>query len=620
MANVSDFNRSKSSSRATLLNHDSQRVVKVSGLSDEFSNGESSLQRDISALSLSKRLANSVSLNLVKKKDKLKKKCIQGVYQSQESSQTMCSSSGLISRYLRGGGCRVGACEEFDLSFRKKSNVSDDCMLHRLASGVEIINVECFSNGTTGLFQKKTSKKAKDVETNVCEPEPVFRFSVPDEVIEMILIRLPLKSLLAARRVCKKWRFLTTTPHFMRLRLEGSHQSPWLFLFSIASDRSYHGEMHALDVSQDQWHRISDDVLKNRFMFSVASIGTEIYIVGGCSSSVHSDLPLNDYSYKEHKGVLVFNSLTGLWRKATAMNSARLKPILGVFHVSANCSLFYEKINLSSNLHLKSRAGMVSDVYEDPHRFSLRCQLSGSLNEAHHSPEMNRETSTLTREKSNNQLKFALIVVGGHRIPRDGSLYHPLETGEVYDPETNRWIEIARLPRDFGTVCSGAVCDAKFYVYSENDKLAVYDLEMGFWVTIQMSQPPPRLQEYKLNLVSCKGRLYMLCVSWCGTEGQMNRREKAVRKLWEFDLWYHTWSEVSRHPDAPMDRNATFVVDGDKIYGLEMFKIFGQLLDFLTVCCISDPEPQWGRLSRKHALSEADSISFLTKTMLVLQL
>lgn len=614
MVNVSDLNRSKSSSRVTLLNHFSEGVIRASGIADELSNGDSSLQRDFSAL----RLSKNVALN----KKKKKKKSSQGMYWSWGRTHGRCSSSGLISRYIRGGGCRVGACDDFDLSFRKRSNVSEDCMLHRLASGVEKIDVECLAHGTASLFQWKISKKAKDVEETVCEPEPIFEMPLlPDDVMEMILIRLPLTSLLAARQVCKKWKLLATTPHFMRMRLQGSYQSPWLFLFGISTNRSYHGEMHALDVSLDQWHRISDDALKNRFMFSVASMGNEIYIVGGCSSSVQLNLPLNDDSFKVHKGMLVFNPLTGLWRKAAPMNSARLHPVLGVFHVSANCSIFNANTHRSSNHHLKSRSFRISDVYEDPHRFSLRCQVSDYLHETrHHSHELNREPSEFARENSNNQLRFALIVVGGHRISSAGSLYHPLDTGEIYDPVTNKWIEIARLPRDFGTVCSGAVCNAKFYVFSENDKLAAYDLEMGLWVVIQVSQPPPRIQEYKLNLISCNSRLFMLCVSWGDTDGLLNRREKAVRKLWEFDIWHHTWSEVSRHPDAPMDRNATFVADDDKIYGTEIFKIFGQLVDFLTVCSVSDPEPRWSRLSRKHALPEADGVSFLIKNMLVLQL
>ncbi|KAI0510415.1 hypothetical protein KFK09_011016 [Dendrobium nobile] len=208
----------------------------------------------------------------------------------------------------------------------------------------------------------------------------------------------------------------------------------------------------------------------------------------------------------------------------------------------------------------------------------------------------------------NIQSKFALISVGGH-----GSWDEPLDSGEIYDPINNRWVEIARLPADFGPVCSGTVCNCMFYVYSETDKLAGFDLEKGCSMMIQVHRPPLRLPDYYPKLVSCQTRLFMLCVSWCDYDGLLNRREKAVRKMWELDLKSHAWSEVSRHLDAPMDWNASFFADQNKIYGVEMFRIFGQVLDFVTACNVSDSEIKWSTISRKHAAHEADASSCITK-------
>jgi len=112
----------------------------------------------------------------------------------------------------------------------------------------------------------------------------------------------------------------------------------------------------------------------------------------------------------------------------------------------------------------------------------------------------------------------------------------------------------------------------------------------------------------------------MLSVSWCEGEGRIGRRNKAVRKLWELDLMYLTWTEVSVHPDAPMDWNAAFVGDRNLIFGVEMFKIFGQVLDFLTVCDVSDMRANWSHISRNHVTHELDASSCMTKSLAVLHL
>ena len=80
------------------------------------------------------------------------------------------------------------------------------------------------------------------------------------------------------------------------------------------------------------------------------------------------------------------------------------------------------------------------------------------------------------------------------------------------------------------------------------------------------------------------------------------------------------WTEVSTHPDAPMDWNAAFVADKNFIFGVEMFKIFGQVLDFLTMCDVSDAEVKWSHISRNHVAHELDASSCMTKSMAVLHL
>ena len=114
----------------------------------------------------------------------------------------------------------------------------------------------------------------------------------------------------------------------------------------------------------------------------------------------------------------------------------------------------------------------------------------------------------------------------------------------------------------------------------------------------------------------------MLSVSWCEGEGQIGRRNKAVRKMWELDLGHLTWAEVSTHPDAPMDWNAVFVAEKGLLFGVEMFKIFGQVLDFFTVCDVSDigSAISWRHISKNRVANELDASSCMTKTMAVLYL
>jgi hypothetical protein len=403
------------------------------------------------------------------------------------------------------------------------------------------------------------------------------------------------------------------------MRREGPYLNPWLFLFGAVKDGYCSGDIYALDVYQDQWHRIDSDILKGRFMFSVASFQDDIYVVGGCSSLTHFGR-VDRSSFRTHKGVWAFSPLTKSWRKIASMRYARSMPVLGISEVRSDFSVVHSHQHRQERRFPRSRIAGVSDVYEDPHRFSLRRQYRNAFDEYEPSSLPNRKSHKFTRQKSGQSnmkdcKRFVLIAVGGL-----GSWDEPLDSGEIYDPIANKWTEIQRLPMDFGVVCSGVICNGMFYVYSETDKLMGYDIERGFWMAIQCSPFPPRVQEYYPKLVSCNGQLFMLSVSWCEGDGQIGQRNKAVRKLWELDLMYLNWTEVSVHPDAPMDWNAAFVADKNLIFGVEMFKIFGQVLDFLTVCDVSDTGTNWSHIARNHMTHEFDASSCMTKSLAVLYL
>ncbi|PSR99501.1 F-box/kelch-repeat protein [Actinidia chinensis var. chinensis] len=573
--------------------------------------GEGSLRRDFEALSLSQRLVRSVSQKLKKKNH---------IDEGEEEDDVRGVSLRCLTLYVRGGGCKVGAdtSDEFgDPGSRRRSSASEEGKGFASICGTDEATVDCFSYGVKEKLWRRNNRKALELEESPKNSR--MHVFLPDDILEMCLMRLPLTSLMNARLVCRKWRYLTSTPRFMQMRREGLYQSPWLFVFGVVKDGYCSGEIHALDVSLNQWHRLDAEVLKGRFLFSVASIWDDIYIVGGCSSLTNYG-KVDRSSFKTHKGVLVFSPLTRSWHKVASMKHARSTPVLGICEISSDCVITRNQQNRQERRFPRSRIGVVSDIYEDPHRLSVRRQLRNSLDENDVSLFSNVKPHKVVKQRSDHSnakdcKRFVMIAVGGL-----GSWDEPLDSGEIYDSVSNKWTEIQRLPVDFGAVCSGVVCDGIFFVYSENDKLAGYDIERGYWVGIQTFPSPPRVLEYYPKLIACNSRLFMLSVSWCEGDGEIGRRNKAVRKLWELDLMHLNWTEVSTHPDAPMDWNAAFVADQNFIFGVEMFKIFGQVLDFLTMCDVSDTEVKWSHISRNHVAHELDASSCMTKSMAVLHL
>lgn len=572
---------------------------------------EEPIGRGFESSSVSKRLVRSLSQKL-----KIKNHRNEG----DEMDDTSGVLLGCLTLYGRVRGCKVGddiGEESKDSRSRRQSSVNEEGKGYNIIiCGNEEATVDCFPYLIKERFWRRNSRRLSAYEET--QKNTNVNTFLPDDILELCLVRLPVTSLMNARLVCKKWRNLTKSPRFMQMRREGLFQSPWMFLFGAVKDGYCSGEIHALDVSLDVWHKIDAQILKGRFLFSVTSIGEDIYIVGGCSS-LTSFGRVDKSSFKTHKDVLVFSPLTKLWRKAAPMKYSRSSPILGISQISPDRLIARNQQSRDRRFY-RSRVGGISGVYEDPRSLSVRSQFGHSLGENNNSffPVTKRYKS-IGQKHENLHTKdgksFLMIAVGGL-----GSWDEPLDSAEIYDSISNKWMEIQRVPLDFGVACSGVVCNGIFYVYSESDNLVGYDIERGYWVTFQTTSCPPRVHEYYPKFISCNSRLFMLSVSWCEGDGQIGRRNKAVRKLWELELVHLTWTEVSMHPDAPMDWNAAFVTDGNSIFGIEMFKIFGQVLDFVTMCNVSDNGMKWSHVSKNHVAHDLDASSCLTKTMTVLHL
>ncbi|KAL0361868.1 UNVERIFIED_CONTAM: F-box/kelch-repeat protein [Sesamum radiatum] len=394
------------------------------------------IDRDLESLSASKRFFRRLSQKLKRKNNG---------NESYADNEMTGVSLRCLTLYGRGGGCKVGADtgEEIgDTESRRRSSSSKDGKGCTIVSGNEEATVDCFSYNVKEKLWRRNSRRVLKFQ----EPQKnnSMNTHLPDDILEMCLVRLPLRTLMNARLVCKKWRNLTTTPRFMQMRREGSFQSPWLFLFGVVKDGYCSGEIHALDVSLNQWHKIDSEALKGRFMFSVASTKDDVYIVGGCSSLTNSGRVDRSY-FKTHKE-----------------------------------TFFY-----------RSRVAGASDVYEDPHRLSVRRQSRHSIDENNSSLFADTKPYKSAGQKNGSSYskdgkRFIIIAVGGL-----GSWDEPLDSGEIYDPMSNKWTEIQRLPLDFGVACSGVVCNGAFYVYSESDKLAGYDIKTGHWEDSNHSMSTP---------------------------------------------------------------------------------------------------------------------------------
>nr|CAB3457826.1 unnamed protein product [Digitaria exilis] len=528
-------------------------------------------------------------------------------------------------------GCRVCDCDEMDSAApaaapRRRPSGNDE-----EEEDDDDGAVQCFSwkkGAAAAAVPHRASGASGDAVALKEEQEATSLAELPDDVTEMVLGRLPLASLLAARCVCRRWRDLTISPQFLRMRRDehpAPRRAPWLFLFGVdAGDVGWGAAptpaVHALDVDARRWRRVGAAGLNGRFLFSVAGVGDDLYVVGGRSGGCGSDAT----EVRTHKGVLVFSPLTGLWRKAAPMRTARSRPVLGVFEMSATCSILHARAAAEKEKHVrrgKSRlGGGAGAVYEDPHRLSLRrLRLKDMLNDDTDSMDLalsHGNSDGHESEEGQQQPRLAIVAVGGR-----GHWDEPLVSGEIYDPLIDRWVEIAGFPADVGLACSGAVCGRVFYVYCESDTLVAYHLDRGTWAVVQTSRPPPpRLRDYAPTLACCASRLFMLCVSWCGDRhgpAVSRRGEKVVRKVFELDLASLQWAEVSAHPDAPMDPNAAFAAGRDRIYAVEMFRIFGKVLDFVTACRVSDAEQRWSRIGRENAATEADAMSCRMKSMAI---
>ncbi|WJX28065.1 hypothetical protein P8452_16830 [Trifolium repens] len=169
---------------------------------------------------------------------------------------------------------------------------------------------------------------------------------------------------------------------------------------------------------------------------------------------------------------------------------------------------------------------------------------------------------------------FLLIVVGGfddwssnHGGTDEDSLMY---SGEMYDSLTNKWTDIQ-----------------------------TYDIEKGFWFSIQTPSFGPNKPPYEPKLVSTNGRIFLVSNRWPNIRRQIHN---LVSTLWELDLMNLTWTEIPIDPEVITDwRHVEFAANRNIIFGAKMsYPSINEILEYFIACNVSESiRAKWNDISSK---------------------
>ncbi|MCH89859.1 F-box/kelch-repeat protein [Trifolium medium] len=190
-----------------------------------------------------------------------------------------------------------------------------------------------------------TSKLMMFWRKNKHNREPLILL-LPDDVLEMCLVRLPLESLMNVRLVCKKLNSFTTTPRFLQMKRQ-IYQYPWLILsgydrhpYFVYSNHDIPW-MYALDPLRNQWRIIPTSSHTDRYNFSVARIHNGLFLVEGSSKGVFLH-PLSLI----HNSVWYVNVVTLSWHRMPSMKYPRSVPVVGITQDSISSSTRIKRSSL----------------------------------------------------------------------------------------------------------------------------------------------------------------------------------------------------------------------------------------------------------------------------------
>ncbi|BBN18694.1 hypothetical protein MPTK1_8g04650 [Marchantia polymorpha subsp. ruderalis] len=190
--------------------------------------------------------------------------------------------------------------------------------------------------------------------------------SLPNDLLELCLVRLPWRCLVRLRLVCKRWRALLLSPSFLQLRALSGYHEPWLFIFKPES-RDSEAAILAYDPVYKKSQFIRAPILAGRNHYSLVVGGGLIYLVGGCCSS---------------SSALVYNPVTNTWKEMPPMHHARDMPAVGVIEEKGEKGTKRTKLIVAGGKGLSRRSLCSAEIYDpQTNRWSYIMSLPSSFRE-----------------------------------------------------------------------------------------------------------------------------------------------------------------------------------------------------------------------------------------------
>lgn len=147
--------------------------------------------------------------------------------------------------------------------------------------------------------------------------------TLPSDLIDRILARLPLPCLLRYRAVCRTWN-RTLLPGgaadpdrggFLAVYAQVPPHKPWLFTW----DSWIEDDSHAYNPRLDRWHRIPLRFIPHEH------VKRPLHIVGAVGG-----LLFFEYFARLYIALCVCNPVTKAWRKLPALHEKRVQPVVAV--------------------------------------------------------------------------------------------------------------------------------------------------------------------------------------------------------------------------------------------------------------------------------------------------
>nr|KYP69252.1 F-box/kelch-repeat protein At1g22040 family [Cajanus cajan] len=326
-----------------------------------------------------------------------------------------------------------------------------------------------------GVSPNETCKRQR-MSPAVDEESPRLIPHLPDELSLQIIARLPRICYFSVRLVSKKWKSTIMSSELYKVRKELGTTEEWLYLLIKVGENNL--LWHALDPRSKIWQRVPNmPNLKNAFdemPFCGCAIGAVdgcLYVLGGFSKA------------STMRSVWRFDPIQNMWSKVTSMSTGRAYCKTGILN---------NKLYVVGGVS-QGQAGLVplqsAEVF-DPSTDTWSNVPSMPFSRAQVLP------SAFLADMLKPIATGLTSYMGRLCVPQ--SLYSwPFFVdvgGEIYDPETNSWIEMpvgmgeGWPAKQAGTKLS-VVVDGELYAFDpsnsmDSGRIKVYDQGEDAWKVV----------------------------------------------------------------------------------------------------------------------------------------